>query len=397
MEAARAARWPRRASSDSRNSGPPRRPITTIWSPVSGAAQRSVVAVERVEADRLVDGLPGHLGRRALGAAQHLVGRRHPGAPLAAEGDGQHVDEPLEGDLGRGGQLLDDLEVEEQVVAGGVAADPHDLDAVERVARRHDRVGHHARGGLEQHVVDGRAVVPLLHDLEGLDVAPCAADRRGQTAQRTGHVGQLDPEQEAHGHETRPRVLRQDFTDHSGSSRRDRSGSDLFEQEDRDLPLGLLLVAAVRRPGLHGVRPPLLALLAVEQPGAVELRLRAVLQLDDRVGEEVVVPLGVCGAPPIEATARYLPSRSTRIRGFLRRAPDLRPTEVITTIGSLPPRRVLARAPPEASYSATWSRTHLALLGMYSPTRRVMSGPTAGRPLGFPAWTQRAAWRPARR
>jgi hypothetical protein len=31
-------------------------------------------------------------------------------------------------------------------------------------------------------------------------------------------------------------------------------------------------------------------------------------------------------------------------------------------------RSVLARAPPDASYSATWSRTHPYGLGSYSPT-----------------------------
>src|SRR5215210_1029093 len=87
----------------------------------------------------------------------------------------------------------------------------------------------------------------------------------------------------------------------------------------------------------------------------------------------------------MEATARYWPCRSTRMSGFLRSAPDLRPTEVITTIGSWPPRRVLARAPPEASYSATWSRTHCSVLGTYSPTRRVMSGSTSRGARGFPS------------
>src|SRR5262245_25951626 len=86
----------------------------------------------------------------------------------------------------------------------------------------------------------------------------------------------------------------------------------------------------------------------------------------------------------MEATARYLPSRSTRISGFLRRAPDFRPTEVMTTIGSGPPRRVLARAPPDASYSSTWSRTHCRVLGMYSPSRRVTSVATTSTRLRFP-------------
>jgi hypothetical protein len=40
---------------------------------------------------------------------------------------------------------------------------------------------------------------------------------------------------------------------------------------------------------------------------------------------------------------------------------------VTTTIGIPVSRSVLARVPPDASYSATWSRTHAAVLGTYSP------------------------------
>src|SRR6478672_3042606 len=62
-----------------------------------------------------------------------------------------------------------------------------------------------------------------------------------------------------------------------------------------------------------------------------------------------------------------MPSRSTRITGFLRRLPDLAPTDVITTIGSPVSRRVLASCPSLASNFSTCSRTQPALLGTYSP------------------------------
>src|SRR6476659_8706481 len=77
-----------------------------------------------------------------------------------------------------------------------------------------------------------------------------------------------------------------------------------------------------------------------------------------------------------------MPSRSTRITGFLRRFPDFAPTEVITTIGSVPPRNVLASWPWLASNCSTWSRTHWALLGTYSPTS-VMPPITPHPPRGF--------------
>jgi hypothetical protein len=66
-------------------------------------------------------------------------------------------------------------------------------------------------------------------------------------------------------------------------------------------------------------------------------------------------------APPFEAIATYVPSRSTRITGFLRRLPDFAPTEVITTTGN--PFSSVPRVPPDDSYSSTFSRTHWVLLG----------------------------------
>ena len=144
----------------------------------------------------------GHGGRREV--ARGGPGRLHPLAgagqarrPVGAEGDGQQVGEALHG-LGRlGGQVLDGLEVEHQAATGGVAVDPHDADALDAVARGDDRVGHGAGRGLEQDVVDGRAVA-LLDDLDGLDVAAGLTDGPGDAAQGPRDVGQLDAEQERH-------------------------------------------------------------------------------------------------------------------------------------------------------------------------------------------------------
>ena len=70
--------------------------------------------------------------------------------------------------------------------------------------------------------------------------------------------------------------------------------------------------------------------------------------------------------------------------GFLRSLPDLAPTEVMTTIGhSGIPRSVLASRPLEASYFSTWSRTHWAGLGSYSP-ESAMWGRTESNAAVFP-------------
>ena len=49
--------------------------------------------------------------------------------------------------------------------------------------------------------------------------------------------------------------------------------------------------------------------------------------------------------------------------GFLRSLPLLAPRLVTTMMGMPVSSSVLARVPPEASYSATWSRTHSDGLG----------------------------------
>jgi hypothetical protein len=64
---------------------------------------------------------------------------------------------------------------------------------------------------------------------------------------------------------------------------------------------------------------------------------------------------------PLDATAAYTPSCSTRMTGFLRRLPLFAPRDVITTIGR--PMISLPSAPPVASYFSTWPRTHSEALG----------------------------------
>jgi hypothetical protein len=66
------------------------------------------------------------------------------------------------------------------------------------------------------------------------------------------------------------------------------------------------------------------------------------------------------GAPPIEATAAYSPSCSTRIRAFLRSFPDVAPIDVTTMIGT---PRLRGLAPFVRSYSSTWLRVRSLELG----------------------------------
>jgi hypothetical protein len=82
---------------------------------------------------------------------------------------------------------------------------------------------------------------------------------------------------------------------------------------------------------------------------------------------------------------------STRITGFFRSFPDRAPTEVMTTIGSPVRARVVARVPPEASNSATWSRTHFWVLGSYSPEMPCLHQHHEGSPDFHPAALLRSA------
>jgi len=65
----------------------------------------------------------------------------------------------------------------------------------------------------------------------------------------------------------------------------------------------------------------------------------------------------------LDATSAYSPFCSTRMRPNFRTLPLFAPRVVTTMMGISVSRSVLARWPPEASYSATWSRTQSQGLG----------------------------------
>ena len=160
MVCASPTRWPRRASSESRNSGPPRRPSTITSLVDAGAGAEQTLRRRRPRAGR-----PGPIAielQRRRGARRWRGPRSRPGATRAAQSarnvTGSRSISRSSAVGGLGGQLLDDLEVEEEVAAGGVPADPQHPDAVEGVAGRDDGVGHRAGVHLEQHVVDRGAV-----------------------------------------------------------------------------------------------------------------------------------------------------------------------------------------------------------------------------------------------
>ena len=139
----------------------------------AAADHDDLVAVELgggEEVDLVVDLEPVRRRRpwpraRARGRRRSSAGRRRPGRrgrpSRTRKTDGQQVDQPVARLDRVRGQVLDGLEVEEHVAAGGVPADPQHPHAVEGVAGGHDRVGHRAGRDLEEDVVDGGAVVPF--------------------------------------------------------------------------------------------------------------------------------------------------------------------------------------------------------------------------------------------
>ncbi len=82
---------------------------------------------------------------------------------------------------------------------------------------------------------------------------------------------------------------------------------------------------------------------------------------------------GLSGLPPLLATSAYSPSCSTRMSPILRTFPLFAPRIVTMMIGIPVSRSVLARVPPEASYSATCWATHDDALGSYSPVMGMVS------------------------
>ena len=148
MEAASATRCPSRASSLSRNSGPPSRPSTTRPSSPSGAAQcrvtssvlgsRAALTTSAQATSRgaapvaIVTALPSRVRwRRAAQSTRKVTGSRPTSVSSAFFG------------------LLVSSSTtsrsRNRLPPACVAADPHDLDPLERGAGRHDRVGHPRR------------------------------------------------------------------------------------------------------------------------------------------------------------------------------------------------------------------------------------------------------------
>ena len=95
IDMARAARWPRRASSESRKSGPPRRPITTISSSSSGQRRTRLTSSSTSSRCGAVDLGPGHVLGGAAGRVQDAGVLADPGAPVGAEDRRQQVDQPV--------------------------------------------------------------------------------------------------------------------------------------------------------------------------------------------------------------------------------------------------------------------------------------------------------------
>ena len=141
IEAASATRWPSRASSESRISGPPRRPKTTTSS-VGAAARRRGRRCRRRHSTRWARWISCQ--GRDSGAARSTCRISAPvavcagsRAPQSARNvSGSSSTSRSSACSGWRGQLLDGLEVEEEVAAGGVPRDPEDADAVERCCTR---------------------------------------------------------------------------------------------------------------------------------------------------------------------------------------------------------------------------------------------------------------------
>ena len=147
-----------------------------------------------------------------------------------------------------------------------------------------------------------------------------------------------------------------------------------LQDEDRDLPVRLLLVVGVRRVRGDGPLPPLGLLRAGDLAGRHVLLDRAVLELDMRVGLDVVVPDRVLGRAAQRGDHRVTPVVLHPHQRGLAELAALRAPRGQHDDGQ--PRVHAASfplVPPELSYSSTCSRTHCVGLGSYSPSRGMVS------------------------
>ena len=92
IDIARPTRCPSRAISESRKSGPPRRPMTTISCLLSRAPQRTLFSSPDSSAEARSTWVHSQLGRRRPGGVHDAVGAVDPGAPVGAERHRQQVD-----------------------------------------------------------------------------------------------------------------------------------------------------------------------------------------------------------------------------------------------------------------------------------------------------------------
>ena len=144
--------------------------------------------------------LQASVGRRGAGGVDDAVDLACTRAAQSARKvDRQQVDQPVERALGVGGQLLDGLEVEEEVAAGGVPADP------ERPRRRRGRCrprrSSRASRPARSRGARRRRPCPSWR-FSTISIAsmspPASPMARREPSQGTGDVGQLHAQQVGH-------------------------------------------------------------------------------------------------------------------------------------------------------------------------------------------------------
>src|SRR4051794_1003414 len=114
-----------------------------------------------------------------------------------------------------------------------------------------------------------------------------------------------------------------------------------LEDEDGDLPVGPGRIDGVVRPRLDRPGPPLLPLLTRELAGQVVVALGSVLQLDMRIGDQVVVPDRVLRRSALRGDDRVVAVVLDAHEGGLAHLAGLRSTRRQDDDGPAVPRRPL--------------------------------------------------------
>ena len=250
-----------------------------------------------------------------------------------------------------GGNLFLDLEVVEELTADPErGARPADRPAAGGLPRRLGDAGPPSKGVVAARPTRRPSELPFVE----IERAAAARGRR----RRREHLRRRPHRRQRRSWSSAAAVARSSSTPSSPASatwsawlprsrcgrRRHRGSADRLEQEDRDLPVGPLLVVRVRRVLRHAALPPLGALVALGDAGDVLVRLGAVLEVD-AAGRR-----GSCGTRSGASARRPARRRRRRRRPSRPASPgscgacrSSAPTEVITTIGhSGWPRRMLA-------------------------------------------------------